>query len=85
MLGFEKGFRAMYPCTICKVPKDVIQKMQFELIRYLRTVDNYEKDASTKSHGVRKVCCFNKIPRYHVITNSAADICHDFHEGELQI
>lgn len=76
--GYSGGFSAEYYCRICKATISECQHMCFLDESKLRTIENYEEDVKTKSHGVLEECIFNgQLPDFHIIQNKSMDFMHD--------
>ena len=80
-LGFGQSCSSKYACRICDAPKNVIQSLTTEDIKYLRTSANYEDDCTHKRKGLSEKCTFHKIPHYNVFEQAVLDPMHDLNEG----
>jgi len=81
-LNFSKSFSSNYFCRLCRAPKVNTQKLICEIPEIMRTVENYQIDATDpNSKGVVKESLLNSIPSFHVVKNYYADIMHDLFEG----
>lgn len=89
LLGFTKSFKSSYPCRICKCSQAEIVSSCKELSTKLRDEVNYNEDLNIenniakriKLNGLRENSIFNTIDSFHVTTNFAVDLMHDFFEG----
>lgn len=59
ILGFNERFNSNYYCRFCRITKNkASQEIGIES-GLLRTKENYEKDLTTDSNGVKELCVFN--------------------------
>lgn len=84
ILEFNISFSSIYFCRFCKEPKNVTQCQCTENNASMRNVLNYNRDVELQTPletGIRKESIFNTIESFHVTSNYAVDLMHDFHEG----
>lgn len=81
ILGYTESFSTNYFCRYCHADKQTSQSLDMEDLTLLRTVDSYQNDVETYSHGIKELCIFNELENYHVIENVCFDIMHDLLEG----
>lgn len=83
ILGFSTSFNHNYFCRFCKAIKST-HKMSIDDPNLLRNPTNYDEDEDANdisSTGTREFCTLNMINSFHVTTNFAVGIMHDFFEG----
>ncbi|KAJ8021395.1 hypothetical protein HOLleu_38575 [Holothuria leucospilota] len=88
MLGYVTSFTASYYCRICKMRRNVAKTATVEDAKVLRTQRNFAEDIEKdnfKETGIKQCSSLNTIPYYHVVSNLALDIMHDFQEGILPL
>lgn len=85
IFGFSSSFSNTLFCRLCYVDPERVKHLCEEDESILRTIEQYEKDASDnknfKSTGVKEKCIFNALNFFHVIKNYTFDIMHDLFEG----
>jgi hypothetical protein len=84
ILGFVKGFRANFPCRMCKISKENMVKCCTEDSILFRNASNYKKDVeinNVSETGVQESCVFNEIKSFNVWENYSFDLMHDLLEG----
>lgn len=58
--------------------------MTVEDLTLLRTRENYASDveeADRSSTGVKELCAFHRVNKFHITENISVDFMHDFLEG----
>ncbi|XP_031328618.1 uncharacterized protein LOC116159711 isoform X1 [Photinus pyralis] len=81
MLGLTESFNSNYFCRFCRCDKVETNYNTRENINSLRTPENYEKDLSTLSYGLKEQCVWHKLPNFNITRNVSCDIMHDIWEG----
>ncbi|KAL7294355.1 hypothetical protein TKK_0012363 [Trichogramma kaykai] len=82
--GFQKHFNAGHYCRICQLSAKKCWKLNYEIVKSLRTVDSYEKAVQLNcpnKTGVIEECIFNQVHNFHIIDNQSIDLMHDILEG----
>lgn len=84
-LGFVDGFNANYYCRFCTAHKDEMHILCNEIPRYLRNVDNYNRDLITNDQaktGIKHNSTLNNARiDFHVTDIYVGDCLHDMLEG----
>ncbi|KAF0700218.1 MULE domain-containing protein, partial [Aphis craccivora] len=82
--GFVESFSSNYPCRICKMRKEDIQKQCTVNNNLIRTVKQYNLDVSegdVSSSGIKEACIWHKVLGFNVLEQVGMDIMHDILEG----
>jgi hypothetical protein len=82
--GFVESFSANYPCRICKVRKEVMEKQCYADESLMRTVEQYNIDVlegDISNTGISESCVWHDIQVFQVLDQTGVDIMHDFLEG----
>lgn len=83
IFGYNESFRSNYPCVICRIQKEDINKVFHERQCELRDRNNYDADVAKNNPsltGIKDECVFHEL-NFHCTVNVAVDIQHDLYEG----
>lgn len=84
VLGYNKSFSSEYFCRICKRNKLQTECDICEIPSSLRNEINYADDIvvnNSKITGIKENSLFNELADFHVTSNIASDIMHDWYLG----
>lgn len=84
MFDFVTSFKDSPFCRACSATSDIWKIQPTERKDLLRTPQNYRLDLlknSPKDTGLKSNSVFNKVRNFHVSTNVAFDVMHDFLHG----
>jgi hypothetical protein len=87
--GFFESFTATHPCRFCMISRENLSSTLNSHLVTKRTEENYKdqidrvtRDQALQSvYGLKKVCCLNQVPFFHVVDGMPSDIMHDLLEG----
>jgi hypothetical protein len=82
--GFVESFSANYPCRICKVRKEVMEKQCYADESLMRTVEQYNIDVlegDISNTGISESCVWHDVQGFQVLDQTGINIMHDFLEG----
>ena len=82
--GFVESFRAIHPCSVCKITRNALLSATREKPALLRNKTNYLQDVQKNNvnvTGINAECVLNEISDFHVLENTSLDIMHDLAEG----
>lgn len=68
-LGFTESFSSKYPCRICRVDKDGLQKLMREDVSLLRNMDSYASDLAIcdlSKTGIKEKCCWLEVEGFNL-------------------
>lgn len=84
LLLLSGSFNATFYCRFCRRSKQELQKDCKEHEEFLRNVQNYNNDVSTRKQsetGIAGSSEFNKLPSFHVVENLCVDAMHDLYSN----